>query len=273
MNLEVLVVSLKHATGRRNAIQSQLDRLKIPFRFIDAVNGRDIPEDKLTKIQSDQRTFQDYNRNLGPGEIGCSLSHQEIYRQVVGHNLDGAIVLEDDVLLDPCFADFFRALEQLPSLDYGVILLGGGEYREKHVNKNYYSWLKRSRNPTPIPGTHLRVYQIISGHKYAVRTCGYFISQTAAKRLDLFSPHNKTLADDWKAFVTLGVLEKINIIQPYLLKHPIDISDSTIQIDRLSHAESSGKISLIQHVKRICGIYQIKYFTALLAHKIKNYTN
>lgn len=272
MNLEVLVVSLKHATGRRNAIQSQLDRLKIPFRFIDAVNGRDLPEDTLTKIQSDQRSFQDYNRNLGPGEIGCTLSHQEIYRQIVARNLDGAIVLEDDVLLKPCFADFFRTLEQLPHLEQGVVLLGGGEYREKHVNKNYYSWLKTSRNPTPISGTHFRVCQIISGHKYAVRTCGYFISQNAAKRLDSFSAHNKTLADDWKTFVSLGILENINIIQPYLLRHPIDISDSTIQVDRIG-SNKKNTIGLVENAKRACGIYHIRYYAALLANKIKRHQN
>lgn len=271
MKIEVFVVSLKSATARRHAIQTQLDNLSIPFRFIDAVNGRDIPEEELLAMQSAQRAFRNYNRNLGPGEIGCTLSHQKIYRLAIEQNLDAAVVLEDDVFLEHNFADFVHTLKSLPPLDFEVILLGGGEYKEKHANKNFYSWLKRSKESTMIPGTNFKIHKIISGHKYAVRTCGYFISQSAARSLHLFSPHNKTLADDWKTFVDLGILTRLDIIQPYLLKHPVDISDSTIQSDRLGKNEITKKISFAQNIKRICGIYQIKYNAALLLHKIKGH--
>lgn len=269
MKIEVFVVSLKNAAARRRAIQSQLEELNVPFRFIDAINGREIPEEELIAIQSAQRSFRDYNRNLGPGEIGCALSHEQIYLQTIERNLDAALALEDDVFLEPGFAEFFHALENLPPQDFEVMLLGGGEYKEKHVNKNYYSWLKKSKGSTPITGTNFKIHRIVSGHEYAVRTCGYFISQNAARSLHLFSPHNKTLADDWKAFVDLGVLKKIDIIQPYLLKHPVDISDSTIQADRLGNNLTSREISFTQNIKRICGVYHIKYCAALLAHKIK----
>ena len=44
--LPIYVISLKASTSRRRAMTGRMADLGLEFSFIDAVNGRDIPEDE-----------------------------------------------------------------------------------------------------------------------------------------------------------------------------------------------------------------------------------
>ncbi|WP_252342793.1 glycosyltransferase family 25 protein, partial [Escherichia coli] len=35
-----------------------------------------------------------YRRRVGKNEIGCSLSHQKVYRDIIKNNIEWAIILE-----------------------------------------------------------------------------------------------------------------------------------------------------------------------------------
>lgn len=56
------------------------------------------------------------------------------------HCLDGAIILEDDAIIDEQFAPFVNWLTQQEAVPKGLWLLGGGEYLEKQVIKNYFDF-------------------------------------------------------------------------------------------------------------------------------------
>jgi glycosyl transferase family 25 len=85
----VWIVSLQRSSERRLRIFGHLTGLGLPFEFVDAVDGKNLPP----------------AGGLTPGEIGCSLSHLGICRRLLDSGLDEAIVLEDDVVLDPAFAE------------------------------------------------------------------------------------------------------------------------------------------------------------------------
>jgi glycosyl transferase family 25 len=95
----VWIVSLQRSSERRLRIFGHLTSLGLPFEFVDAVDGRNLPARSL-----DDATGLP-GRQLTAGEIGCSLSHLGICRRLLDSGLDEVIVLEDDVVLDPAFVE------------------------------------------------------------------------------------------------------------------------------------------------------------------------
>lgn len=104
---KIFVISLKRALNRRKAISDSLSKLNLDFELIDAVDGRALSEDEL-QIVSKQTSF-DLNLALGrklhidfeitKSEIGCALSHLKIYKKIVDDNIDYALILEDDCIV------------------------------------------------------------------------------------------------------------------------------------------------------------------------------
>lgn len=64
------------------------------------------------------------SRNFFPGEIGCYLSHMEVWKDIVENNIKHALVFEDDSLIDP--NKFFKHLDlimnNLPKEEYYISL-------------------------------------------------------------------------------------------------------------------------------------------------------
>ena len=91
-------------------MQSLLARHQITATWLEAVDGRLIPEAELAQHFDADRAELEYGPMVR-GEIGTSLSHVNIYRQMVEQQIQYAVVLEDDVELAH---DFCQVLSQLP---------------------------------------------------------------------------------------------------------------------------------------------------------------
>lgn len=79
----------------------RLTSLGLEAEFIPAVNGAQIDRSVLPPGTEP---------GLSPGELGCYLSHVHCWQTVVDQSLTHAIILEDDVLLSPDFAEVIKAL-------------------------------------------------------------------------------------------------------------------------------------------------------------------
>jgi glycosyl transferase family 25 len=70
-----------------------LNRLDIPFEFIDATDGAALSDTEVREVVT-----SGYSRNLGfkipPGYIGCFLSHRIALQMIVERGIDVAIVFE-----------------------------------------------------------------------------------------------------------------------------------------------------------------------------------
>ena len=122
----IFIISLKHS-GRREFISDRLSSLGLRFQFIDAVYGKDLTDEDLSKVD-----FEFYPQRFGSkkpltkGELGCALSHIGIYEKMVKENIPEAIILEDDAIVNLYFPEILKeALEKLPKraemlfLDHG----------------------------------------------------------------------------------------------------------------------------------------------------------
>src|ERR1700722_12989266 len=98
----VFVINLETSADRRTAMAARLDPLQINYSFFKATDGRALKIEAVPAYaQTRRRLF--FGHDLTPGEIGCLLSHRAVYQHIVDNDIERAIILEDDVFIDPAF--------------------------------------------------------------------------------------------------------------------------------------------------------------------------
>ena len=161
------VISMDTAEGRRRL--SYL-RQVLPFPSIHHVPGvigrhLDLPaleEQGLIRRKWNCRKAlhlaADKWVNMSPSEVGCLLSHHQTWKHMQEHNVETAMVLEDDCSsLSPLFTPFVQKMMSEAPPDWGMLLCG--------------FWIKSYFDPgTPVPGTTLfSVKDFVLLHCYIIR--------------------------------------------------------------------------------------------------------
>lgn len=272
MKIKIFIISLVRCTDRRERIAERLYALNIPFEFINAVDAQALSAEETHTIQTSQRARRDYGRTIGSTEIACAFSHLKAYQAVHTHGLDGAIILEDDAIIDEQFAPFVNWLTQQETVPKGLWLLGGGEYLEKQVVKNYFDFSILAKNPAVMDSTWGKLFQIECCFDKLARACGYFIDAQTALALRNYNNPPAALADDWPFFIHNGCIQSAYICQPYLIQHPIEINgQSLLQAERAlpqGNAHSKKKLSTL--IKERLGYYQALYRIKVCIHQLKH---
>jgi glycosyl transferase family 25 len=122
--MKIFVISLERALDRRAVITEQMDRLGLPFEFVDGVDGKQLSDDEVSELYDKKRAYRQEGRRFSLGEIGCALSHIKAYRKIVEDDIPCALILEDDAWLTPSIVGVLEAMEGkfTPDLN-GVVLL------------------------------------------------------------------------------------------------------------------------------------------------------
>src|SRR3984957_7733491 len=107
----VFVINLEKSADRRADMYARLEPLHIDYSFFKAVNGHALDIDTLPAYDKTRRRLF-FGRDLTKGEIGCLLSHKAVYQHMVDNNINRAIVLEDDVSIEPDFPQVIREIMQ-----------------------------------------------------------------------------------------------------------------------------------------------------------------
>src|SRR4051812_39632643 len=109
----VFVINLELSADRRANMSALLEPLHINYSFFKAVNGHALDIDSLPAYAKTRRRLA-FGRDLTKGEIGCLLSHRAVYQHMVDNNIDRALVLEDDVEIEPNFPQIIEEIIQSP---------------------------------------------------------------------------------------------------------------------------------------------------------------
>ncbi|MEY0878042.1 glycosyltransferase family 25 protein [Providencia manganoxydans] len=102
----IFIVSLKKDIERRNIITRSLLEQNLSWIMVDAVEGNELSHNYLNSLNLK------YNKPSHPNEVACSLSHQSIYKKIIDSDVEWAIILEDDAIIDNPLSDFIHELEQ-----------------------------------------------------------------------------------------------------------------------------------------------------------------
>lgn len=95
------VINLEKQEKRREIISKQLNALHIPFEIFPAVNGRLLTQEQISQLYDREKALKKGYYDLTLPEIGCALSHINIYKKIVSENIPYALILEDDAFLNP----------------------------------------------------------------------------------------------------------------------------------------------------------------------------
>lgn len=87
------VISLSHATDRRQHIMTEFSKQDIRFRFFDAVT----PDNVDTLAQ--KFNINIINTKLTKGELACLLSHVSLWQKMIDDDLEYIAIFEDDIYL------------------------------------------------------------------------------------------------------------------------------------------------------------------------------
>ena len=100
----IFVISLARAKERREKMRARLDSLGAAYEIVDAVDGAALtPADYESRLRQDIMRRK-WSRELLPAEIGCYLSHYNLWRRIAAEEIPRALVLEDDADLTGDFA-------------------------------------------------------------------------------------------------------------------------------------------------------------------------
>lgn len=98
-SLPIVVINLERATHRRAAVCEMMDRLGLEFEFSGGIDGAELTPVQLSDVYSPFRAFLRLGRHLHVNEVGCTLSHVDVWRRMVRENIPELLVLEDDAVL------------------------------------------------------------------------------------------------------------------------------------------------------------------------------
>lgn len=233
--MRTFIINLKHSLERRAKMESQLIKLNIAHEFIEAVDGREMTEAERRNVT------REVNYAFLPGEVGCALSHQKIYKKIINENIEAALILEDDVVLS---SDLSKILNNvtLSETKPEILLLS-------RVNKFYKKPIKNIYGSCNLHKMH----QATTAH-------AYIINQKAASKLITNLYPVWMVSDKWSLFEDLS-LAKIYSLVPYPVRLSEDANTSTIN-------ESKGDAVLDAKKKQIWdALMQKRPLAAKLRHR------
>lgn len=246
------VLSLKDETQRRMQISNQLNDLNIPFTFYDAVDLRKSNEESVSGLYSSGNSQKYLGRNLTNGEVGCALSHINIYENFLASDSDWALIIEDDAILGRLNKDIINEIVTSSS-PFEVFILGYSKVLEEE-EKNYY-WRFPIKQKVKLKAGMLG----IPYSQWACGTVAYLINRSGAtKTVAQFIKEDRkvsTVADDW------NYLEKIcNVAlchyRPILVFENFLNLESSLELGRSQFNKNISRNKIIDFLRNIKGLFR-----------------
>jgi glycosyl transferase family 25 len=123
---KIFVVSVPRFTERHKQIEKHLEGLSFDFFWgVDKLKlDYNIAKTDGTYDEQMAQKLQRQGKVLNLGEIACSVSHRMVYEEMLKHNWQKVLILEDDVLpLYNNLAQLSAALNELP-VNWELVYLG-----------------------------------------------------------------------------------------------------------------------------------------------------
>jgi glycosyl transferase family 25 len=206
--LATWVINLDRAPDRLARIRSQLDALGLPWQRLAAVDARAFTPEQWALLDEGE-----YRRKHGMapvgGELGCYLSHVEVMRRFVAGDAAFALVLEDDVLLQPALPAVLQGLMRNPAR-WDMVKLSG------------------VHSGTPVP-----VLAVAPGHSLCVMlsrctgSSAYLLNRRAAQAylaglLPMSLPYDHVFDQGWR----FGL--KVRMVSPWPCGHDEEIATTIV---------------------------------------------
>uniref|UniRef100_A0A4W4GZG1 procollagen galactosyltransferase n=1 Tax=Electrophorus electricus TaxID=8005 RepID=A0A4W4GZG1_ELEEL len=180
----VFMINLQRRVDRRERMLRALREQEIDCKIVAAVDGKAMNVSDIQRMGIHMLAgYSDpyHGRPLTKGELGCFLSHYNIWKEIVERGLRTSLVIEDDLRFEIFFKrrlqNLMREVES-KGLDWDLIYIGR----------------KRMQVDRPEKAVH-NVHNLVEAD-YSYWTLGYMMSLQGAKKLLKAEPLTKMLPVD-----------------------------------------------------------------------------
>lgn len=220
------IITMKDRADRAKAIQKRLAGFGSCATIVEAVDGREIPDDEFAQLANSRGNCPRSKRLITKGELGCWLSHKKTWRMVSDEDWNFAFIFEDDVEISEDLSSLANALSLIE--DWDIVNL----YRKKSRRPLFRRELEDGLALTTS-------FSATSG------TFAYAITRDAAQRL--FDSH-PTFAAPIDVELRLRSRNRIKVydLNKDLVVHDAE-SKSIIEPDRLLERTEARSRSSISH--------------------------
>ena len=122
LNMPVYVISLARAKERRANMRRRLDSLTADYEIVNAVDGEALDISQYGDRLRADLWRQMRRREPTRGEIGCYLSHCQLWERIAAGENECALVLEDDAVWSDDFAEVVAGVVNC-QWRWGLVLL------------------------------------------------------------------------------------------------------------------------------------------------------
>jgi glycosyl transferase family 25 len=189
-----------------------LERISTRIPAVDGskLNLNDVPKNIITQkgIDDAKNRHERVGIPLTVGAIGCAMSHRNAWRRIIDLNIGSALILEDDIRIDPEFHQKMRKYKHHVPKNYDVIFIG---YHPATVVYMDHS------NP---------VNQIFLRTKKVYGLFGYIVSRKGAEKLLKMFPITQQIDTEmYRAIPTLGLdMYLVKPVHRVITSDPSEIS-------------------------------------------------
>ncbi len=106
----IFIINMQKDTKRRSAITARLENFGLQSSFIEGVDGGAMSDKDIALVYDSAKRKRYFGRDMTKGEIGCLLSHRNIFIKMVDEQIPVAVILEDDVIFEPDFKQALAAI-------------------------------------------------------------------------------------------------------------------------------------------------------------------
>ncbi len=239
MSEKTYIVNMMKDVDKKRVIESHLaSHNELDWKFWQAVEGRKLTAQQQTAMILPEFAAR-YGRNATLPAAGCSLSHINIYRDIVANGINHALILEDDARLKPNL--HIESIKHILETDSPVVVLLTPEF---WYSANVVSMISKQHG----------VFQVYEGYM----TSGYMINLAAAKLLLKYIYPVQYTADAWKIFISFGL--KVYGVVPHVISYPEGLGE--IGISQVVKQEP-----LFLKLRHFCGRQKAKLYYLMLRFK------
>ncbi|XP_018024600.1 glycosyltransferase 25 family member [Hyalella azteca] len=172
---QIYYINLDRRPGRRDVIEKMLGLAGLKAQRVQGVDGKTLTEERMRqmgvkKVEGYLDSF--HKRPITNGEIGCLISHHNIWKDVIKNDYSQVLILEDDAQLHPNFkGNLKQLLQEIKCIEWDLIFLG-------------YKFVYQEGYHTEQVGD-IRSLQTADYVYWAV---GYLLSGTGAEKLVAANP-------------------------------------------------------------------------------------
>ena len=190
-------------------MKTQLDKFGLKYELFEAVDGSLLSEEEIAKY-CDVEAIK--AKNMNRGQIGCSLSHYFIYERMVKENIEKALILEDDLVLNEKLVKALPILEE--KLNDGEIIM------LTLYGNNETAICEAGKQPIDAETNLHFLYDAHFSH-----TSAYLLTKKTAETMSkaVFPVH--AVADQWDLFYDKGGFKTGKCVFPFLVRLSFEKSE------------------------------------------------